>query len=399
MAVEVSIASMGLILVIGFFGELVFRKTNVPSVLWLLVLGLVLGPLLGVANPRQFLGVVELFAAVAIAIIMFEGGLGMDIYSIIKEVPGSTVLTLTAFFISLGAATAIMIVAGHTFLNALLLGVIVGGTNSAIVIPGIARVAGVSKAARSLVSLETAINDVLVIIMFLVISQLALAGSADILNATRTLVGQFSIGAILGIAAGLGWLPLAHRISRIEFSYVVTLALLFILYSGVEVLEGNGALAALLFGIVLANGKQLLRAFHVPKAFELDHTTRNFHSLVSFITRTFFFVYIGILVSIKEYTSMAIGIAIALSLLAARYMAVYISTGRSRQFTALDKKLITLMFPRGLTAAVLAYLPQTMGIQGTANFADIVFTVIVTTVIIYTIGTFVVERKALGRRQ
>ncbi|MBI1973546.1 cation:proton antiporter [Candidatus Micrarchaeota archaeon] len=394
MGVEVALASVGMILLLGFLGELVFRKTNVPSVLWLLALGLLLGPVFGVANPQQFIGIVELFAAVAIAIIVFEGGLGMDMYSMFSEAKSSVALTLAAFFLSAVAAASVMFIAGYSVINSLLMGVVVGGTNSAIVMSGISRIAGTSKAAKALISLETAINDVLVIIMFIVISQLALAGSADLLTAARTLVGQFSIGAIIGILVGLAWLPLYHRLARIEFSYVVTLSLLFLLYSGVELMQGNGALAALLFGVVLGNARQVLRTFKIQKPFALDQTTRHFHSFISFITRTFFFVYIGIIVSIKDYRALAIGGAIALALLAARAVAVRVSTHRNRDLTPFDRSIMTIMLPRGLTAAVLAYLPASRGVAGTEAFADIVFTVIVVTVIIYTIGMLAIERKS-----
>ena len=58
-----------------------------------------------------------------------------------------------------------------------------------------------------------------------------------------------------------------------------------------------------------------------------------------------------------------------------------------------SKSLVTIMLPRGLAAAVLASLPFTSGVPGSEIFPEIAFIVIVTTIVICTVGVAVLKKK------
>jgi cell volume regulation protein A len=151
-----------------------------------------------------------------------------------------------------------------------------------------------------------------------------------------------------------------------------------------------------MFGIVLGNGVQVFNMLgYTGMAYEIDDTTRNFHGLISFFIRTFFFVFLGLLVTIADPLNIAIGVIIVIGLLAVRLAAVRIVVGKVEEIKELDMKLMTVMMPRGLAAAVLAYLPMAAmpGEPIFRAFGDIVFTVILGTAIVATIGVIWVKRQ------
>jgi cell volume regulation protein A len=156
--------------------------------------------------------------------------------------------------------------------------------------------------------------------------------------------------------------------------------------AGVEAVKGSGALAILLFGLILSNGERLVSLY--PKRFRigllksdliLDDTLKWFHAEFSFLIRTFFFVYMGLIVRFENLTRewLTLSGAIFLAILAARAVTVGIVFGKEKGNT--EKKLIWGMLPRGLTSAVLASYPLSRGLEGTAPFLDITFLVIALT--------------------
>ncbi|MBN1160184.1 MAG: cation:proton antiporter [Candidatus Diapherotrites archaeon] len=387
--VIIPLVLIGAVMLLGFFGEYIFKRTAIPNVIWLLFFGLALGPLFNVVDPSLFMQVSEMFAAVAIIIILFDGGLNMNLYKVIREAPRGTLLALCAFLMSLLVTAVVVVASGESVLNGVLLGAIVGGVSSPIVIPLVARIPGVGDDTKIVLSIESAVTDVLCIVVTIAIIQTVITGMAPF-DAAKSVAGAFSIGAMLGLVVGLAWLPALRHLIREQYAYVVTFSMLFLIYACAEALGGSGAFACLMFGLVLGNGKAISTMLKYQKVeFGLDETTKNFHSLVTFFIRTFFFVYMGILVTIGEFYYLLMGIVISAGILALRPLAAKVASYGKQ----LDIKVMTVMVPRGLAAAVLASLPFSMGLAGTAWFADVVFTVILSTAIISTVGVFVVSRQ------
>ena len=395
------LALVGIVILIGFIGNLIFKKTDIPSIIWLMLLGLILGPILHYLNQAPFLAVSDFFSAIAIIIILFEGGIDMDLFKILKEAPKGAILTIIAFALTI-VVTAIIVmimgiwIKGVTILHGILLGAIVGGTSSAVVIPIVSKLKGISDKAKMVLSIESAITDVLCIVTAIAIIQTMSSGQAGINFILTNITAQFSIGIILGALIGIIWLWIMQKIKQQEYSYVVTLGILFIIYSVVNYLNGSGAIACLTFGIILGNGRRILRGIGYGSiAYEIDQTSRNFHKLISFLIRTFFFVFLGLLVSIQNPVNILIGIIISTGILFTRPLAVKVISKGNNDFTELDKKIIGVMMPRGLAAAVLAYMPMAALPHDSIvkSFADIAFTVILVTTIIATVGTIYYKRK------
>jgi cell volume regulation protein A len=209
----------------------------------------------------------------------------------------------------------------------------------------------------------------------------------------------------MGFVLGLSWLPIMNKVRKEQFSYVITLAVVFLVYSLTTVLvgveaggEGAGAIACLVFGLVLGNGKKVLKMLdYGGMGFEMDEETKHFHSLISFIIRTFFFVYLGMVVSFQKIEFILFGVAVLLILILTRYIAIQISTYKGK-FHEDNKQTMIVMMPRGLAAAILAlsFGPDLIenlmpGMDG--FFKDTVFVVILGTAILCTAGISIISYR------
>ncbi|VVB88104.1 Uncharacterised protein [uncultured archaeon] len=169
--------------------------------------------------------------------------------------------------------------------------------------------------------------------------------------------------------------------------------MVFILYSLVELVRGNGAIAVLVFALLLSNFNELAKRLKVEGEFELDTSLRAFHVEVSFFVRTFFFIFVGLMFDVRALKSEVVIMAgiIFLILLVARILGVVVIGLSDKKLSPFAKSILSLM-PRGLAAAVLALLPLSAGII-IPHFAQIVFSIIILTNLATTFGVFLIERK------
>ena len=104
-------------------GEAFFQKDRVPDVAFLMVLGVVIGPIFGIIGPDAVIQVVPYFAALALIIIMFDGGLNLDIKHVVKTAHFSVTLAILGFILSVVIITlAAHYALGWLWLESILLG-------------------------------------------------------------------------------------------------------------------------------------------------------------------------------------------------------------------------------------------------------------------------------------
>ena len=418
---------LGIIMILGFIGNYIFNKTQVPSIVWLLLFGLVVGAVfkvetLQVTYPELLMTISSFFGAIAIVIILFDGGINTDIYQLFKGAPRGLLLTVSGFCLSfLGTIFVVVGLSGlgvigvpfeDSFVVGAVLGAIIGGTSSPIVIPLAYKLKNLQERTKMLASIESILTDPLcIVVVFAIYYMIFVVGEINLGLGIGNLVKTFSVGIVLGLVLGFVWLFIMNRTRKEEFSYVLTLAVVFLVYSFTALIvgigeggEGAGAVACLMFGLVLGNGKKILRMIRYEgKGFEMDTETKQFHSLTSFVIRTFFFVYLGMIVSFQNINFILIGIIVLLALLGLRYLAVKISTYKGN-FEKDDMETMIVMMPRGLAAAILAikfgpefvekYMPGSDGF-----FKDVAFVVILGTAIVTTFGVSIISHYEMKRNQ
>ena len=401
-------------MILGFVGNLIFNRTQIPSIVWLLFFGLIVGFIFQIQEtiPESILKTLSSFVgAIAIIIILFDGGINTDLYQLFRGAPRGFLLSISAFLLSILAAMIVVVILSATLMPAIpmenslligaILGAIVAGTSSPIVIPLASKLKNLQDKTKTALSIESIITDPLCIVVVLAASYMLIdmGGSIDLGAGIKNLVSTFSVGAVVGGVLGLFWLPIMHKVRKQQFSYVVTLAVVFLVYALTESWwGGGGAIACLMFGLVLGNGKKILKMIkYSGKGFEMDAETKQFHALTSFIIRTFFFVYLGMMVSFQKIEFILVGIVVLLALFAVRYLAIYLSTYKGG-FERDDQQTMMVMMPRGLAAAILAiiYGPAFVnklmpGLDG--FFKESVFVIILGTAIICTVGVSIIAHN------
>ena len=305
-------------------------------------------------------------------------------------------------------------------MNGLLLGVIIGGTSSAMVMGVVSKIAA-HEETKTILALESALTDALCVVFAVTIISLSNAGAVDASFAANQLFGAFSIAAVIAAIAALAWIKIMYRYQGKPFGYMLSIAVVFLLYTVVEAVNANGAIAVLVFGLLLGNWNEIATLFRSKEAFELDKIFRSFQTEVTFFVRTFFFVYLGIVFSLDalkidlpawqaaagvgmEQAAYAAGWLLkfsanvpvtALLLLGLLVLARAIGTKILLKFNRHlepDRVLLTFLMPRDLAAAVLATLPAASGIQ-IPNLVNIVFLIILLTNAVATLGIFSHQRR------
>jgi len=385
--------ALGVIIVLGFLGNYLFKKTGIPDILILIVLGLLLGPVFHIVDPSIFTDFSQIFAALALMILLFEGGLNLNIYKVFQESSRATLLAFIVVVTSMIITSLFaMFFLGWDLLPGLLLGAMVGGSSSSIVVP-LMRKIKVGEKIVTLMSLESAFTDALTVVVGIAVLQLLISPTNNgVYSVTHGIASAFSIGAMFGLLGGIIWLKTLKSIEGEPYKNILTLAIVFLIYSLVETLGGNGAISSLMFGLVLGNARAISRIIRSKEEMKTERTMKEFHSEISFLVRTFFFVYLGMIVMISNLYLVFLSILLSSLLLITRIFSVYLTTIKNPVLKK-SRDLMSIMLPRGLAAAVLSQLPIAYGIENANVYPDIVLTVIMTTVIICTMGVFIISKR------
>ena len=379
---HVILLAAGVVIFLGVAGEAFFKKTGIPDVAFLMILGVIIGPVLGIIQPEAVIQIVPYFAAVALIIIMFDGGLNLDLKQMVKTAHFSFTLAILGFILSVTIATlAVHYALDWSWIESILLGTIVGGSSSVIVF-GLVRNIRISEETKNMLSFESALTDILSTIIAFILFEAILVGQFDLQVLEETLGRAIVVGLVLGFGVGIPWMYVSTKLGNAQHAYMLTLGILFVLFFLANSFGESGALTALVFGLMLGNRSHLagILKFKLPRI-ELDDPT---HNQITFLVRSFFFVFVGLMASLGQYEYAILGVGITIAIYVGRIIVT--KTTLTKRFSLLDRMVTRSMIPRGLAAAVLATFPLTLGLPNAEAYPQIIFFIILTSVIITTIG-------------
>ena len=379
---HVILLAAGVVIFLGVAGEAFFKKTGIPDVAFLMILGVIIGPVFGLIQPEAVIQVVPYFAALALIIIMFDGGLNLDIKHVIKTAHFSVTLAVLGFVLSVVMISiAAHFALGWAWLDSILLASIVGGSSSAIVF-GLVRNIKISEETKSMLSFESALTDILATIVAFILFEAILAGHFDLQTLQETIGRAVIVGLVLGFGVGIPWMYISTKFSNAQHAYMLTLGVLFVLFFLANSFGESGALTALVFGLMIGNKNHLAKIlrFKLPRI-ELDDPT---HNQLTFLVRSFFFVFVGLMASFGQIEYLIFGVLMTIAVYFGRILVVKITL--TKRFSLLDRAVTKSMIPRGLAAAVLATYPITMGLPNADAYPQLIFFIILSSVVITTIG-------------
>jgi len=380
---------IGITLFLGYVCSIIFKKTQIPDVIWLLLFGFLIGPIFNLIDRTIFISISPILASFALLIILFDAGLEMNLFTLIKQFPRSILITIVGITLTIfSIAISSVFLFGFDWIRALLLGAIIGGPSSAIVI-SIFKGLNIRDDVKTIMDLESILTDPVDVILTIAFIQIYIS-TLPLYSIVGTIVSAFSIGAVIGFAAGIIWLVVLNKIKD-NFDYMLTLGILLLIYTFVESINGSGAISALVFGIVLGSGKIFSRAFKFKKSVSISPSLRKFHEEITFFVRSFFFVTMGIIVSIN-LNFIFQGIIITLFIALARVVTVAISTYKMN-LTKLETNVMRIVIPQGLATAVMAYVPMIYGVKDGEIFLNIAFIIIMSTIIYTTVGMKIIYSR------
>ncbi|MBI4053036.1 MAG: cation:proton antiporter [Candidatus Diapherotrites archaeon] len=389
----------------GFAGQMIFKRTSLSDIILLMVFGLLLGPVLKVF-PVEVIGLFRdsapFLGSLTLAFIMFESGLRLNFHNVLKSLQSSTMFTALVFFLSLLFVTAILSFLGWNFFAAMFVGAVFGGTSTAMVVH-LVRKSSASEQTKILLEMESVITDIFTITTAFVIIEVVSLKTISVQSIAQSVMGAFSIPIFAAAILAILWLKaLRDFTTTSKHQYLLTLAILFFLFAVVEYAKGNGAMAALVFGLVLGNASGIM-AFLGMRQSSLGVSTVSLHSELTFFTRTFFFIYLGIIFSLDAFSAEIIFVSIAAfaGMALARFVAVKILVFFNKRLCP-DRLLISTTMSKGLAAAVMATYPASAGVNF-GGFEKIIillgFIIIFYSNIVSTIGLFVFEKRAASKTE
>jgi NhaP-type Na+/H+ or K+/H+ antiporter len=389
-AIPLSLVFLGLMVFLAHLFAAFYRKRKVPDVLMLMIIGLVIGPVLGLAGPESLGSFGPIFTTITLVVILFVGGTNLSVSTLEASWKGTTTLTLTAFIASIVALGSLSyVLLGFSVNSAIMIGAILGGTSSAMVIPMVQQMKRLGEESKTALALESALTDVLSVVVVLACIQVFTEGEINIGRTTGLVLSSFTFAALMGVGGALVWSRLIRFIRKIKDSIFTTPAFVFVIYGVAELLGFNGAIAALSFGITMANidtfKSFIFRKIMGGEGNKFNDTELIFLRELSFLLKTFFFVYIGMSILFEDVSALIYGLIFTGVIYLVRLFITKIASPKTANLY--DKTIISIMTPKGLAAAVLATIPEMAGVpEGylikNITYAVVLFSIIVTSILI-----------------
>jgi len=379
------------LLVLAFIANRLSKVTRFPDIIVLLLIGIMLGPILHWVNPRAFAPAVHVLGMLALILILFESGLELRLRQVLRYLPAGLLLVLLSFGLSMGLIAVIV----HSLLHlawgdGLLLGAALGCTSGAIVIPAMQQMV-VAEPVKITLTIEAALGEVIAVLI--VGSMLNMNPSQSMLTGMASDFSQHILVAlILGVMVGALWSRLWPMVAGLPYSNILNLGVVLGVFALARYAGGSGLLGVLIFGLTLAN---MPRTPHMARQ---AARMLAFHTEVSFLVRSFFFVMLGIVAEFvsRRYVIPILGILAALVM--ARFLAVQLSRRAVRDVSREQTELLFWMLPRGLVTAVLALeIVESRG-EAFSFLPAIAFTVVLVTNLFIVWGAVRAGRTALAEQ-
>ena len=354
MSAYLFVINLCVVVIISFFFNLLAKKTNIPSVLMLILLGLGIQQVLNYFGIKpEYFNTLEILGIVGLIMIVLEAALDLELkrekWSIIWK---SFVIAFVSLVLSSVLITFViqLFIQNLDFLSALIYAIPFSIMSSAIIIPS---VSNLSKDKREFMIYESTFSDILGILFFYSLTENINANGAG--EVAFALGGNIFLTLVISVVLSYALIYLIQNI-RTEARFFLFLAVLVLLYAVAKLFHLSSLLIILMFGLLLRNHKVLLwgKLERWLDDEAIDGLFENFKMITiesSFLVRTFFFVVFGISLSLSTLENWKVWLMSGLFLVIL-YVIRYI------MFYAVERRDIfpqIFLAPRGLISILLFF--------------------------------------------
>ncbi len=373
--------SLAAITVLGIGSQWLASWARLPAILFLLITGIIVGPVLGYVHPDELFGdLLFPIVSLSVAVILFEGSLTLKFEEI--RGLGSTVRNL----ITIGALITWIIIAysthyllGFSFELSFLFGAMVIVTGPTVIIPML-RTVRPNAAIANVLRWEGIVIDPLGALLAVLTFNFIISGQQQ--DAISQIIMTFSMIMLIGFLGGFigGWIlgDLLRRHLVPEFlRNVITLSSVFAVFVIADTVEHEaGLLAVTIMGMTMANMDKL----------DIDDIL-DFKESLSLLLISVLFIILAARVQLTQFIELGLaGLGVlAITMLVARPISVFVSAIGS-DLSSREKLMISWIGPRGIVAAAVSSLfalrLENEGYSEAALLVPLTFLIIIGTVVI-----------------
>lgn len=375
---------LAVIMLLGFVGEIAFRKKRIPDMLLLLLIGIVIHytgiiPAVYLSIMKDLLGFV---GTIALIFIVFGGVLKLDLEKFGRSVPKGIAMASADLIFVIGILTPLLYFFFKIpFIDSLLLATVLSETSVTFIVPLIARV-NLNENVKHTVEVETIMNSIMNIIVVLLIlsvmnQQFTITGTAGYL------FGSISESLVLGGVVGIVWLVVLRQALTPHY-YIATIAILLALWGVSDYLGASAILTVFLFSVIITNSVPVSKIIKISGSIN-NESLSYFNQEITFFVLTLFYVYIGILVNIFDFGGIIIAAILVAILVPIRFLEVYSVQGMTKWFGK-DSAIVSSFVQRGSTVIVIAGVllstdPKVFNLYGNILFYTVIFSILVGSII------------------
>lgn len=384
-----------LLIVLGIAAQWIAWRIRMPVIVLLSIIGLLVGPIFGWLEPAKDFGqVTEVMIKLAVAIILFEGGLNLKISELKQAGPGVGRLVLLGLPISWMLSTAFAyFVAGLSLPVSSIIGAILVVTGPTVIIP-LLRQNRLTPKITSLMKWEGVVNDPLGVLLAVFIFEyyVTVTTSKPPLDIVLSIGGSILISLIIGVASGFFIKYTFQKRMCPEFLKVpIILCFVLLIYGAANLIqEEAGLLAVTAFGFTLCN-----------VGLGIIHELREFKEYISIFLLSTVFIVLTASLDLEEHLyalnwrSVAFLFAV---LFVIRPLAVWLATLKGDLIWK-ERLFLGWIAPRGIVALSVAglFTPDLVarGYEGAEMLTPLVFAVVFLTVVVHGLSLRTIA-KGLG---
>lgn len=396
MALDSPALTFSFALAAGMIAQVLAIHLRMPGIVLLLFAGVMLGPdVLNLVRPDSLGHALEILVGLSVAVILFEGGLNLNIAQIRQEATTiRRLITVGAAVTAVGGTLAARLFMDWTWTLSMLFGTLVIVTGPTVITPLLRRIR-VSRNVGTILEAEGVLIDPVGAIVAVVALELVLVAGPGPAAELIGLPGRLLVGAVVGGVGGflIGYLIREEDLISKGLENVFTLSLVLALYAlSNSILPESGIMSAVAAGLVVGNMET-----------GLAHELREFKESLTVMLVGLLFVLLAADVRLEEVVGLGWGgVATVLVLMfLVRPLTVAVSTLGSA-LSWKERGFIAWLGPRGIVAAAVASLfAQALseeGIAGGSELRALVFLVIAVTVVVQGLsGALVAESLGVRR--
>lgn len=370
--------SLALIILLGISMGFIFKILKLPSLLGMILTGVVLGPHMLNLLDSSILNISSDLRQIALVIILTRAGLALDIKDLRKVGrPAILMCFIPATFEILGFIILGPKLLNLSILDSAILGTVIGAVSPAIIVPRMIKLMengyGKNKSIPQLILAGASVDDIFVIVLFTSLTSIATTGNQFSFKILLEIPISILLGIALGIISGILLVSVLKKIhTRDSNKILITLSISFLFLTLENSLKGIIPISGLLS--VMSLGTTILK-LNEPLASRLSSK----YSKLWVGAEIFLFVLVGASVDISYALKLGIiSIIIILGALVFRFLGVLLSLTNTK---LLKKEKIFTAFaymPKATVQAAIGAIPLSMGLGS----GEIILTVSVVSILL-----------------